>query len=367
VTAERTPAKGPARGGATGPAKGPANAQLPIAARPRLEAAGQRPCDPANGRSRLLKGAGPLQSAPRPSAVAQRYSLAHRLTERDHEIVAAVERHRVFTAGHLAAMFFDSRHRAMMRLRALVEMGVLDRFHAPPQRGRPNEYHYVLGRVGASMAAAERGDDADRAARRWKGETALVLARGQRLAHALGVSGFYAGLAAESRRGAGRLADWLTEPEAARWSDGIVRPDGFGVWAEGGREVEFFLEFDRGTETLGRLASKLDGYARFEAERGEAAWVVFAFTSARREASARRALCGSDVAVATAVVPPDGRPSEAIWLPLDAEAGRLGLAGLAGQPKPDGALARAAEGSLRAWRFARSRPDDEEEAPIDTT
>jgi hypothetical protein len=131
--------------------------------------------------------------------------------------------------------------------------------------------------------------------------------------------------------------------------------------------MEFFLEYDRGTETLARLASKLDGYARFEAERGVAAWVLFAFTSARREATARRALCRSDVAVATAVVPPDGRPRGAIWLPLDTEGERICLAELADERKPDGALARAAEGSLRAWRFARSRPDDEEEAPIDTT
>jgi hypothetical protein len=269
----------------------------------------------------------------------------------------------VLTTAQLADVYFPSLHAAVVRLRTLARLGVLDRFRAPARKGRPNEYHYVLGRMGAAMAAADRGEDPDRAARRWKGETALALARGQRLAHALALSGFYAGLAAEARTEGRRLAEWLTEPEAARWSEGVVRPDGLGVWAEDGRTVEFFLEVDRGTETLARLAAKLDGYARFEAERGEAAWVLFAFASARREATARRALAGAGVAVATAVV--GLRPAAAVWLPLDSAGPRLRLASLADFPKPAEALARAADGSLRAWRFARSQPDDDEEAPID--
>jgi Replication-relaxation len=33
-----------------------------------------------------------------------------------------------------------------------------------------------------------------------------------------------------------------------------VRPDAYGRWREGSGEVEFFLEFDFGTEGLGKLA-----------------------------------------------------------------------------------------------------------------
>jgi hypothetical protein len=277
-----------------------------------------------------------------------------------------VHRHRVLAASHIADVFFSSRKRGIVRLKALTDLGVLDRFQVLPRRGEPNEYHYVLGRVGASIVAADRGADPDAAARRWRGDTALVLARGQRLAHAVGVSGFYAGLAAESRHGPGRLLEWLTEPESARWSEGVVRPDGLGVWAEDGREVEFFLEYDRGTETLGRLASKLDGYRRFEEERGGSAWVLFAFTTPGREATARRALHGADVPVATAVLGKNARPSEHVWAPLAAEQGvRLRLSELARWPKPPEADARAEAGSLRAWRYTRSRTDDPEEAPID--
>lgn len=53
--------------------------------------------------------------------------------------------------------------------------------------------------------------------------------------------------------------DWMTEPEATKWSYERVRPDGFGEWHEDGRPVEFFLELDRGTDTLARLAEKLPG------------------------------------------------------------------------------------------------------------
>ena len=367
MTRRATPVEAPVREGVEAPVQDPVSAQAPGPPRFRGEAAGRGASAPVTPGSRLLKGAHPLQSGPRPSAVGQRYSLAHRLTDRDHAIVAAVQRHRVFTTAQLADVFFPSHHAAVVRLRTLTRLGVLDRFRAPARRGVPNEYHYVLGRMGAAMAAAERGDDPDRAARRWRGEAALALSRGQRLAHAVGVSGFYAGLAAQSRVPGRRLVDWLTEAEAARWSEGIVRPDGLGVWEEDGRRVEFLLEYDRGTETLARLAAKLAGYARFEAERGEAAWLLFAFTSARRESTARRALSGTDVAVATAVVPTGGHPNGDLWLPLDRDAGRVRLAELADEPMPEAALARAAEGSLRAWRFTRSRTDDEEEAPIEST
>ena len=361
---QKTPAKDPAKDPATGGATGPANTQAPGGAVRSAEAAGQRACDPANARSRLLKGAYPLQSGPRPSAVGLRYSLGRRLTDRDREIAIAVHRHRVLLARHIADMFFSTRKRGLVRLRTLADLGVLDRFRILARTGEPNEYHYVLGRVGASIVAAEHGGDPDAAARRWRGDTALVLARGQRLAHAIGISGFYAGLAAEARQGRGRLAEWMTEAESARWSEGVVRPDGLGVWAEDGREVEFFLEYDRGTETLARLAAKLDGYRRFEEERGASAWVLFAFTSPGREARARSALHGADVPTASAVLGPDDRPSGAVWSPVGA-GGRLRLAELADAPKPHEAEARAAQGSLRAWRFARSPTDDPQEAPID--
>ncbi len=270
----------------------------------------------------------------------------------------------MLTADQLAAMFFDSHKRALVRLLDLHRLGVLDRFrpHRPSWGSHP--YHYVLGRHGAAVLAAERGEDPDRAARRWKPERTLALGRTQRLAHLVGVNAFYAALVGHARRHPeASMVAWLTEAECAHWTEGIVRPDAFGEWHEHNRGVEFFLEYDRGTETLGRLADKLAAYERFEVERGVATWLLFAFGSARRETAARRALAGATVATATATLAAPVRPQTDLWRPL-AGSERHRLAGLDAVPMPTEALWRAAAGGPRAWRFERSQPDDEE-APID--
>ncbi len=238
----------------------------------RSEAAGQRASHPAQPHSRLLKGAHPLQSRPRRPASDARWSLARCLTGRDRAIVAALDRHRVFTTDQLGEMFFESQHRARVRLVALHRLGVLDRFQLHRPGWGATAFHYVLGPMGAAIVAAETGGDPDRAARRWRPERTLALGRTQRLAHLLGVNGFYASLVGHSRvTPSTELADWLTEAECAHWSDGIVRPDAFGHWRQDNEGAEFSLEWDRGTETLGRLVAKLAGYERFESERGATA------------------------------------------------------------------------------------------------
>ena len=333
----------------------------------RREGAGGGGSRVGSTESRLRKGASALPSRSRPSAGELRYSLAHRLTDRDRAVVAVVRRHRALTAHQLAELFFDSYTRASARLLLLTEMRVLARFR-PHRATGTNPFHYVLGPFGAAVAAAEKDEDPDAAARRWRGERVLALGRTQRLAHLMGVNAFFVALAAKARRCDDvELLDWLTEAECARWTEGIVRPDAFGHWREGGSSVEFFLEHDRGTETLARLVAKLDGYAAFEAERGASAWVLFAFASERREARARRALDRCSVPVATAVLADPPAPHEVLWLPIRPTGPRVRLAALAAVPKPPEATRRATQGSPRAWRFARSRPDDEEEAPIETT
>jgi hypothetical protein len=280
--------------------------------------------------------------------------------------VLAVARHRVLTAEQLTALYFDHRKSALRRLLDLHRLGVLDRFQPNRKGGGSLPFHYVIGPMGACIAAADRGDDPDRAMRRWRPGRALALASAQRLAHTVGVNGFYVALAAEARRAEdARLSAWLTETECVRWSHGLVRPDALGEWAEGARSVEFLLEYDRGTEPLAQIAAKLASYEELEAERGVAAWVLFALPSNRRESSVRRALAGSTLPIATASLGGPLGPQDAVWLPLRSDGPRIRLAHLAYAPKPDEALRRAALGGPRAWRFDRSRYDYEEEAPIE--
>jgi hypothetical protein len=118
------------------------------------------------------------------------------------------------------------------------------------------------------------------------------------------------------------------------------------------------LEYDRGTEQLGRLAKKADGYARLEEASGWAFWVLVVVPGPRREAGVRGALSGHGLAVATTTASLARRPADAAWAPLDADGTRVRLAELAGWPRPAESVARLA----RAARYREGRHDYEEEA-----
>lgn len=361
----------PARSGADSPAQ--SAAQSVSHGEPRIqglqgcEAAGQGRSAPARGAGRLLKGASPLQFRPRPSADELRYSLARRLTTRDRDIVHAVAHLGVLTAPQIAEAFFESEDRARKRLLTLVRVGALARFRPHREGWGLYPYHYVLSPGGAGIVAAERGEDPARTRKRLLASRVIALSRTQRLEHIVGVNGVWAALAGRARsEAAAEVRLWLTEAECARWAKGIVRPDAYFEWSTEDGSVECFVEFDRGTETLGRLRAKLDGYERFERERGETAWVLFAFTSPRREANARAALADATVPVATASLAGGTGAGAAGWLPLRAHE-RMRIEGLGCAAKPAEAEARAAEGRGRGWRFDRSRFDDQEEAPIETS
>ena len=272
----------------------------------------------------------------------------------------------VLTPRLVAEAFFESEYCARKRLVALYRLGVLGRFRPRREEWGSHPYHYVLSPGGAAVVAAERGEDPARTRKRLLASRVLSLSRSQRLEHIVGVNGVWAALAGRARDGDGRLALWLTEAQCARWAKGIVRPDAYFEWAAGDAAAECFLEYDRGTETLDRLRAKLAGYERFERERGASAWVLFAFESARREANARRALADATVPLATSALCDSVGAGGAAWLPVGTNE-RLRPEDLSLVPKPPEAEARAAEGRGRGWRFDRSRFDDEEEAPIETS
>jgi hypothetical protein len=68
----------------------------------------------------------------------------------------------------------------------------------------------------------------------------------------------------------------------------VVRPDGYGRWREHDREVDFFLEYDRGTEPLDRLAAKLAGYQQLADATQIATPVLFWLPTTGREATVRQ-------------------------------------------------------------------------------
>ncbi len=136
-------------------------------------------------------------------------------------------------------------------------------------------YHYVLDQLGAMVAAAEADRDPDKT--NWQQEKTLAIGRSQRLAHVVGTNGFFSALLAEGRRRDNcALSLWWSERYCASNFNEIARPDGLGVWEEGGAQLTFCLEYDRSTETLERLEKKLKSYEELQIASGYAYWICSA-------------------------------------------------------------------------------------------
>jgi hypothetical protein len=269
---------------------------------------------------------GASRPRPRPRARSQSpsnqlASLAGRLTDRDRSILRLVHEHRVFTTHQLTEVFFGSLDRAEHRLKQLTDAHVLARFRLHTHHGEGSApYHYVLGPAGARVLAAEQDTDVRRLGHRR--DRALEIAHSQHLGHLVGVNGFFTALAADARQRGARLAVWWSERRCRdRWGQ-IVRPDGYGRWREHDTEVDFFLEYDRGTEPLGRLATKLAGYQDLAAATEIATPVLFWLSTAGREATVRQVLAGAAgwsparFLVVTASPALGHSPAGAVWLPL---------------------------------------------------
>jgi len=257
---------------------------------------------------------------------------AAHLTERDRDLVRLVGEHRVLTTGQLAAAGFGSVITARHRLAVLTKLGMLRRFR-PHREAGSAPWHYLLGPAGAVLLGAEDADD-----RKWlaavRSDRQLALTRSQRLAHLVGVNGFFIALLAHARAGGGELRAWLSEQAAVGWLDRVrpwgqhtdlPRPDGLGMWAAAGSEMTFVLEYDTGTEHLAQLASKLPGYRSLAQAMADVnrtcPLLLFCFPGPQREQAARRALAACPEAAAlriatTAVDPELVSPAGPVWLPL---------------------------------------------------
>jgi hypothetical protein len=235
------------------------------------------------------------------------------------------------TTEQVSDLCFANLTTARHRLSALYGLRVLDRFR-PFRPVGSDPYHYVLDTLGAEVVAADRGIEVPRPGLHHS--RVLSLADSQRLAHLLGINGLFCSLARWARSVEdGELAEWWAERRCAtEWGE-VVRPDGFGVLRHHERVAEFFVELDRGTETLGRLADKLNDYAELVRATGWTPQVCLWFPSPRREAEARRALENPDVPVVTGTAglgnEMDHGPGGSVWLPVGSTGPRRHLIDLA--------------------------------------
>ncbi|GAA4211494.1 replication-relaxation family protein [Microbispora amethystogenes] len=256
-------------------------------------------------------------------------SLVIRLSDHDRCLLRMVWTHEVLTTHQLLQVAFDNDHTGRHRLVKLNRLGALDRFRPRPPLGSA-PWHYVLGEAGAAVLALEDGVTLSEFGYR-RGQ-ALSMAYSQRLAHTIGVNGIFAALSGHARRSDGcRLNAWWTEARCKAMWGKHVRPDAYGRWTDNGHTLDFFLEYDTGTETLDRVAAKLRGYASLAAASGIDTPVLFLTSASRREANLheRLRLRGSLMSVPVATATQSQEPHEAIWLPGNRTEGRLRLAELA--------------------------------------
>jgi len=200
------------------------------------------------------------------------FELARHLTERDRAIALALYEHQLLTTDQLTLLFFSSKRRAQDRLRFLYDERVLDRFYPPRPYGlgKP-QAHWLLDEAGAILVAAslnlerkrlgwQRRDD-------WGSHPQLL--------HRLEANRFVTDLvAATLEDGSLGVSEWWGSRSArSRLSSSSLQeapiPDcGFFLETVAG-PIEFYLEWDRGTETLTRLTNKLTRYWQAESHSGE--------------------------------------------------------------------------------------------------
>ncbi|MGP3916335.1 replication-relaxation family protein [Nonomuraea sp. 10N515B] len=265
-------------------------------------------------------------------------ALAVRLTDRDRRLIRMIRDFRVLTSAQIAEMYFDTADSARKRLLVLSRMGVLERFrpNLPPSMGTA-PYHYVIGETAAAVLASEDGVDlADSGYRR---DRTIGIAFASSLGHTVGTNGIAASLYGYAcRHPESELTTWWPENRCkAEWG-ALARPDAYGRWREDGLSVDFFLEYDTGTEPLDRVAHKLDGYIKLTESSRIVTPVLFWVQGERREANLRKKLkhhpARMFVPIATGYPGADAGsvddgPAGARWLPTDKDGPRVRLAELA--------------------------------------
>jgi hypothetical protein len=251
------------------------------------------------------------------------FRVANRLTQRDRDILRLLSDHRVFTTEQLTDVFFSNPTTARHRLTELHRLRLVDRFKPRRWLNDSAPYHYAIGEIGAMVVTAERDDSLDKL--NWKADRALAIGSSQRLEHLLGVNQFFIELMKVAHRPDANLREWWSERHCAKAMAKLVYPDAYGVWEENGSKVEFMLEYDRGTESLDRLAAKLEGYEDLERVTEVRRWVLFSLRTERREVGVRRVVAGSSLPIATMARAAGQAPHQAAWWPLGVEGVRLQL------------------------------------------
>jgi len=244
---------------------------------------------------------------------------AHRLTKRDYQILIYLHEHRVLTTPQIYELHFDTITRASKRMLQLYRLGLVERFRPHVPTGSA-PWHYTLDEPGARLVSARQEIDF----RDFPFKTARVfdVVGSPRLRHRVECNGFFARLTFACRLRGWRM-EWTGERRAAaEWyaslvGGPLVTPDGIARISGGGREVSFFLEYDRGTEHHDQLERKIDRYRILPKSFDLPDALLFLFPTAAREREVRHSLSSPGFTLATAARHDVLRdPLGPVWLPL---------------------------------------------------
>jgi protein involved in plasmid replication-relaxation len=258
---------------------------------------------------------------PRPRVDAQLLTaLAARLTARDRWLLEILYEHRVLTTQQIRDLAFGHISAATHRMLTLWRLRAVERFRpAVPAGSSP--WHYVLGPAGASILAHHHGMTTAQFGYRL--DHTLALAHSDKLAHLVGTNGLFTALAAHARAHSGAaLEEWWPEQRCQHAWGKIVRPDGYGRWREHARRIDFFVEYDTGTQPLHRLLTKIADYtALAEMTAITTTPVLFALPNPTREQHlhTRASTTAAIPLVATTnqhTLDNLGGPGATTWLPL---------------------------------------------------
>lgn len=184
------------------------------------------------------------------------------LSDRDRQVLATLSRVRVATALQLQHLHFAdvSARQARHVLASLTERGLLARLRRVVGGVRAGSagYVYTLGPAGVRLAA----ESGRRPQKPW--ELGALF-----LAHSLAVTQLYAQLVSASRAGRFALLDFAAEPACWRSFHGpgggrvVLKPDAALRLGLGAYEDRWFVEVDRGTESLSTVARKCELYRQY--------------------------------------------------------------------------------------------------------
>lgn len=194
-------------------------------------------------------------------------ALADRLSERDREIIQALDTVRLLSGAQLERLIFPAhslsarahaRRRVLNRLVRLEIITTLERRIGGVRAGS-NGLVYCLNRFGQRLADFLNGSTPETRTRTPRTPGTMYLS------HTLAVTEAFVSLAEWSRAGSASLRAFSAEADC-RWADGnggLLRPDALVIVENDTHEAATWLEIDQGSEDLARIRCKLMAYERF--------------------------------------------------------------------------------------------------------